>query len=182
MTNYPWQSIDQINDIESLGNYRAYCGQGLMNEAEGIAMLRQRSRDNARTPMQWDAGPEAGFTTGKPWLPVNPNHTYINAAEQLKRPDSVFRYYQKLIALRKELDVIVHGHYALLEPEHPELFVYTRTLGDESLLVVCNFSGREQAYEIPAEYKNAEILIANYPDKTPAGTVRPWEAVVYRRK
>ena len=182
MTNYPWESIDQINDIESLGNYRAYREQGLMTEEEGIAMLRQRSRDNARTPMQWDAGPEAGFTTGKPWLPVNPNHVTINAAEQLKRPDSVFHYYQKLIALRKELDVIVYGHYALLEPEHPALFVYTCTLGGESLLVVCNFSENAQAYEIPEAYADAPVLIANYPDKAPAGTIRPWEAVVFHRR
>ena len=182
MTNYPWTGIEQINDIESLGNYRSLRDRGLMTEEEGVEMLRHRSRDNARTPMQWDAGPEAGFTTGKPWLPVNPNHTFINAAEQLKRPDSVFHYYQKLIALRKELDVMVYGHYALLEPEHPALFVYTRTLENESLLVVCNFSEQEQAYTTPAEYRDAEILIANYADTAPAGTLRPWEAVVYRKK
>jgi len=182
MTNYPWTSIDQINDIESLGNYRAFHEKGLMTEAEGIEMMRHRSRDNARTPMQWDDGPQAGFTTGTPWLPVNPNHTLINAAEQVKRPDSVFHYYQKLIALRKELDVMVYGHYELLEPEHPELFVYTRTLGDESLLVVCNFSEDEQTYLIPAAYRGADILIANYPDAAPAGKLRPWEAVVYHRK
>ena len=182
MTNFPWTRLDQINDIESIGTCRDLIGRGLMTETECVEMLRGRSRDNARTPMQWDAGPEAGFTTGTPWLPVNPNHVTINAAEQLKRSDSVFHYYQKLIALRKELDVIVHGHYALLEPEHPDLFIYTRTLGDESLLVVCNFSEQEQAYNIPAEYSDADILIANYPDKAPAGTVRPWEAVVYHRK
>ena len=182
MTNYPWTSIDEINDIESLGNYRAFHEKGLMTEAEGIEMLRQRSRDNARTPMQWDDGPQAGFTTGTPWLPVNPNHTVINAAEQRRRPDSVFHYYQRLIALRKELDVIVYGHYELLEPAHPDLFIYTRTLGDESLLVICSFSECEQAYEVPAAYRDAEILIANYPDPAPAGKLRPWEAVVYRRK
>jgi len=182
MTNYPWKSIDEINDIESLGNYRTFHEKGLMTEEEGVEMMRHRSRDNARTPMQWDDGPEAGFTTGKPWLPVNPNHTLINAAEQVKRPDSVFHYYQKLIALRKELDVMVYGHYELLEPEHPELFVYTRTLGDESLLVVCNFSEDEQTYLIPAAYRGADILIANYPDAAPAGKLRPWEAVVYHRK
>ena len=182
MTNYPWTSIDQINDIESLGMYRDYLAKGYLTGEEGIAMMRERSRDNARTPMQWDAGPEAGFTTGKPWLPVNPNHTVINAADQLTRPDSVFHYYRKLIALRRELDVIVHGHYELLEPEHPDLFIYTRTLGDESLLVVCNFTEREQAYEIPEVYRGAEILIANYDRPAPAGTLRPWESVVYRRR
>ena len=94
----------------------------------------------------------------------------------------MFRYYQKLIALRKELDVIVFGRYALLEPEHPDLFVYTRTLGDESLLVMCNFSEEAQAYSIPGEYREAETLIANYPDPAPADTLRPWEAVVLRRR
>ena len=182
MTNYPWASLDQINDIESLGNYRDLNARGYMTEEEGLEMMRHRSRDNARTPMQWDAGPEAGFTTGTPWLPVNPNYTSINAAEQLERPNSLFHYYQKLIALRKELDVIVYGHYALLEPEHPALFVYTRTLGNESLLVVCNFSEQELAYDIPAEYKDTEILIANYPEPASAGILRPWEAVVYHRK
>jgi glycosidase len=153
-----------------------------MSEEEGIQMMRQRSRDNARTPMQWDDGPQAGFTTGTPWLPVNPNHTVINAAEQVSREDSIFHYYQKLIALRKEMDVIVYGHYALLEAEHPALFVYTRTLEGESLLVVCNFSEEEQDYAIPEEYRSAEILLANYQDAASAGKVRPWETVVYYRK
>ena len=181
MTNYRWTGIDQINDIESLGNYRDYRARGYMTEEEGIRMMRQRSRDNARTPMQWDATSEAGFTTGKPWLPVNPNYVYINAAEQLRRPDSVFHYYQKLIALRRKMDVIVYGHYELLEPDHPDLFIYTRSYGYESLLVVCNFSEREQGYKIPEKYQNAEILIANYPEPAPYGTLRPWECVVYHR-
>ena len=102
-------------------------------------MMRRRSRDNARTPMQWDTTKNAGFTSGTPWLPVNPNYVTVNAAEQLARADSVFHYYQRLIALRKEMDVIVYGHYELLEPDHPALFIYTRTLGEESLLVICNF-------------------------------------------
>jgi oligo-1,6-glucosidase len=182
MTNYPWKGIDQINDIESLGNYRAFHAKGYMTEEEGIRMMRQRSRDNARTPMQWDATPEAGFTTGTPWLPVNPNYVRINAAEQLGRPDSVFRYYQKLIALRREMDVIVYGHYELLEPEHPDLFIYTRSCGNESLLVVCNFSEQEQAYTLPGEYQDASILIANYPAPAPPGMLRPWETVVYYKK
>ena len=145
-------------------------------------MMRRRSRDNARTPMQWDATKNAGFTTGTPWLPVNPNYVTVNAAEQLARADSVFHYYQRLIALRKEMDVIVWGHYELLEPEHPDLFVYTRTLGEESLLVICNFSEEEQTYKIPAEYRDSEVLIANYDTPSPAGKLRPWETLVlYRR-
>ena len=181
MTNYPWTSIDQINDIESLGNYRDLHARGYMTEEQGVAMMRQRSRDNARTPMQWDDGPNAGFSSGTPWLPVNPNHTVINAAEQVKRPDSVFCFYQKLIRLRRELDVIVHGHFELLEPEDPELFIYTRTQGDEGLLVMCNFSENERDWAVPAEYRNADVLIANYPTPVPAGKLRPWEAVVLRK-
>ena len=180
MTNYPWTGIDQINDIESLGNYRALHERGLMSEEEGVAMMRQRSRDNARTPMQWDAGPNAGFTSGTPWLPVNPNHVTINAEEQVARPDSVFHFYKKLIALRKELDVIVYGRFELLEPDHPDLFVYTRTLGEESLLVVCNFSEKTLDYAIPEKYRNASTLLANYPSPAEPGTLRPWEALVLR--
>ena len=182
MTNYPWSSLSQINDIESLGNYRDLHARGIMSEEEGLEMMRARSRDNARTPMQWDDGPEAGFTTGTPWLPVNPNHTFINAAEQLARPDSVFHYYQKLIGLRREMDVIVYGDYELLEPEHPNLFIYTRSLADESLLVICNFSEQVQPYTVPSAYRDAEILIANYPDSAPSDNLRPWETLVLYRK
>ena len=182
MTNYPWTAISQINDIEALGNYRALHDRGLMSEEEGVAMMRQRSRDNARTPMQWDAGPEAGFTAGTPWLPVNPNHSFINAAEQLAREDSVFHYYQKLIALRKELDVMVYGHFALLLPEDEELFVYTRTLGEDGLLVLCNFSENGRQIDIPPEFEGAEALIGNYPTPAGPGTLRPWEALVLRRR
>ena len=107
----------------------------------------------------------------------------INAAEQLSRPDSVFHYYQKLIALRKEKDVIVYGHYELLEPEHPELFVYKRSWKDETLLVVCNWAEKELAYEIPAEFADSACLIANYPDPRPAtGLLRPWECFVLLRR
>ena len=181
MTNYPWTSIDQINDIESLGNYRDLHARGYMTEEQGVAMMRQRSRDNARTPMQWDDGPNAGFSSGTPWLPVNPNHTVINAAEQVKRPDSVFCFYQKLIRLRRELDVIVHGHFELLEPEDPELFIYTRTLGDEGLLVMCNFSENTRDWAVPADYAGADVLIANYSTPAESGRLRPWEAVVLRK-
>ncbi len=183
MTNYPWTSFDQMNDIESLGNYRDLHAKGYLSEEEGLAMLRKRSRDNARTPMQWDAGPQAGFTTGTPWLPVNPNHVAINAEEQLARQDSVFHYYQKLIRLRKELDVIVYGQYLLLEPDHPDLFVYTRTWENDSMLVVCSFAEREIAYSVPAEYRNGECLIANYDDPDPnRDSLRPWECFVFLKR
>ena len=182
MTNFPWTSFEQMNDIESLGNYRQMHEQGYLTEEEGIEMLRHRSRDNARTPMQWDDSENAGFTTGTPWLPVNPNYKVLNAAEQVKRADSVFHYYKKLIALRKEMDVIVYGHFGLLEPEHEDLFVYTRTLGEEELLVVCNFSGKTVPYDVPERFAGSEVLIANYRDASPAQkAVRPYEATVLYR-
>ena len=183
MTNFPWTSLEQMNDIESLGNYRQLHDCGYYTEEEGIEMLRHRSRDNARTPMQWDDGPNAGFTTGTPWLPVNPNHTRVNAGEQMAREDSVFHYYQKLIALRKTMDVIVYGHYRLLEPEHEDLFVYTRTWEKEELLVICNFSGKTVPYTLPEEFQGSSVLIGNYaavPEKREE--IRPYEAVVYQRK
>jgi oligo-1,6-glucosidase len=181
MTNFPWTSIDQMNDIESLGNFRDLQAKGIMNEAEGLKMLRQRSRDNARTPMQWEDAPHGGFTTGTPWLPVNPNYREINAQEQMQRKDSVFHYYRKLIALRKEMDLIVYGHYELLEADHPDLFIYTRTLGQESMLVVCNFSESEVTWMIPREFESAWLLIGNYPDAPQKDTVRPWETFVLHK-
>jgi len=181
MTNFPWTDLKQMNDIESLGNYRDLYAKGYLTEEEGMEMLRLRSRDNARTPMQWDEGPEAGFTTGTPWLPVNPNHVSINAREQQARPDSVFHYYRRLIALRRELDIIVHGHFDLLEPEHPDLFVYTRTWNGERLLTVCNFSDKTVPWQFPQEYRDAELLISNLTDAPSPVEVRPWEAYVLYR-
>lgn len=124
--------------------------------------------------MQWTAGKNAGFTEGTPWLPVNPNHTTINAEAALADPDSVFHYYQKLLKLRKELPVFAHGDFTLLEPEHPKLFVYRRSYQGKNLLVVCNFSDEETAWEPGAEWENARTLLANYPPH--AGALRPWEA------
>ena len=123
MTNCPWESLDEINDIESLGNVRQHMANGLLTGEEAVEVMRRTSRDNARTPMQWDDSDCAGFTTGKPWLKINPNYQSVNAAEELKRDDSVFHYYQKLISLRKQLDVIVDGTYELLEQDDPDLFV-----------------------------------------------------------
>ncbi|MCQ2501699.1 MAG: alpha-glucosidase, partial [Lachnospiraceae bacterium] len=127
MTNMPyWDSIDDYDDIESKGFFHMNVEKGLMTEKEGLEMLHKKSRDHARTPMQWDDTENAGFSTGKPWLHVNPNYKEINVKEALADPDSVFYYYQKLIRLRKESDLIVYGAYALLEKDHPDLYVYTR--------------------------------------------------------
>ena len=179
MTNYPWKSLDEINDIESLGNVKSLMERGLLTETEAIDVMRRQSRDNARTPMQWDGTENAGFTAGTPWLPVNPNYRTVNANEQLAREDSVFHYYQKLISLRKELDVIVYGAYELLEKDDPDLFIYTRTLGETSLLVVCNFSDHEAAYSVPEKYRDGKILISNTGRKSAGdAAVQPYESYV----
>ena len=181
MTNCPWESLDEINDIESLGNVRQHMANGLLTEEEAVEVMRRTSRDNARTPMQWDDSDCAGFTTGKPWLKINPNYQSVNAAEELKRDDSVFHYYQKLISLRKQLDVIVDGTYELLEQDDPDLFVYTRTLGTEKLLVVCNFAGRQRSFRVPEEFAGGEILISNSGRKSAANPeVEPYESFVVR--
>ena len=171
--------IEAYRDLESLNLYEARKAAGYP-EAEIMASLYARSRDNARTPMQWDASPHGGFTTGTPWLTENPNYREINATAELADPDSIFHYYRRLIALRKTYPVFVHGDFTLLEPDHPSLFVYRRKLARQSLLVICNYGGGETAWSLPAGWDDAQCLISNYPDRLP-GRLRPWEARILLR-
>ena len=171
--------IEAYRDLESLNLYEARKAAGYP-EAEIMASLYARSRDNARTPMQWDASPHGGFTTGTPWLTENPNYREINATAALADPDSVFHYYRRLIALRKTYPVFVHGDFTLLEPDHPSLFVYRRRLARQSLLVICNYGGGETAWSLPVGWDDAQCLISNYPDRLP-GRLRPWEARILLR-
>ena len=148
--------------------------------------LRYKSRYNARTPFQWSDKDNAGFTTGTPWIMVNPNYTEINAKEQIGREDSVFNYYKNLIRLRKENEIIVYGSYDLLLPDDPELYVYTRTLGEEQLLVICNFYGNTREFELPEGWEpdRMELMIGNYEkrDADRVMKIRPYEAVVFRKR
>ena len=171
--------IEAYRDLESLNLYEARKAAGYP-EAEIMASLYARSRDNARTPMQWDASPHGGFTTGTPWLTENPNYREINATAALADPDSIFHYYRRLIALRKTYPVFVHGDFTLLEPDHPCLFVYRRKLARQSLLVICNYGGGETAWSLPAGWDDAQCLISNYPDRL-TGRLRPWEARILLR-
>ena len=171
--------IEAYRDLESLNLYEARKAAGYP-EAEIMASLYARSRDNARTPMQWDASPHGGFTTGTPWLTENPNYREINATAALADPDSIFHYYRRLIALRKTYPVFVHGDFTMLEPDHPSLFVYRRRLERQSLLVICNYGGGETAWSLPAGWDDAQCLISNYPDRLP-GRLRPWEARILLR-
>lgn len=183
MTNYPFESPADFRDIESIHAYEEWCESGEVSHELFWPCIINKSRDNARTPMQWDDSENAGFTTGTPWIKVNPNYKEINAKAELENPDSVFHYYQKLIALRKKTPIMVYGKYELLMEDSEQLYVYTRTLGEEKLLVVCSFTDEEVEFEIPEEFEGAECLIANleneYKDKV---MLRGYEAfVLYKR-
>lgn len=182
MTNYPFASLDDFRDVESINAYREYTENGMIEPEDMFAYISYKGRDNARTPMQWNDSPQAGFTTGTPWINVNPNYTEINAKEQMERESSVFHYYQKLIALRKEYEVIVYGSYQLLLPEDKEVYAYLRTLDNQTLLVVCNFTDHNVTYTCPEEVagKNGEVLISNYGVETLENEteLRPYESVV----
>ena len=176
MTNAPFGELSDFRDIESINAYRELTQTGVMEPGRMLECLRYKSRDNARTPMQWDDTPSAGFTAGNPWIMVNPNYTQINAADQLARPDSVFHFYQKLIRLRHTHEIIVYGSYDLLLPDDPQLYAYTRTLGREKLLCVCNLTGRPASFDLPAKWEGAQVLIAV--DQPPRGrrvTLAPWD-------
>ncbi|OGO32791.1 MAG: glucohydrolase [Chloroflexi bacterium RBG_16_54_18] len=185
MTNVRFNSIEDYRDVESLNLYQELVGEGGMQAEQALNILHAKSRDNARTLMQWDSSTNAGFTTGQPWIKVNPNYTEINASQALSDPDSVYFTYQKLIRLRKEHPVIVHGRYELLMPEHSQVYAFTRTLGDEQWLVVLNFSREEAVFDFPDGniYQKPELIIANYPKEANADLsgnfLRPFEARVY---
>lgn len=186
MTNMPFESIEDFRDIESLNTYEELKEAGHSEESI-MESLRTKSRDNARTPMQWDDSENAGFTTGEPWIDVNPNYTEVNAKEAVADPDSIYHYYRRLIALRKEYDVIVDGNYELILKDHPKIFAYTRTLGDETLLVVCNFYANEPEFVLPEDLKGrqSELLLSNYSvedDETESFQLQPYEARVYLMK
>lgn len=167
-------NIEEYDDLEICNLYkeRTEAGEDPEKIMESIYV---KGRDNARTPMQWNTEKNAGFTTGTPWLPVNPNYETINAAAEVDDPDSVFSYYKKLISLRKEYKVFETGKFRLIEPYSEELFCYTReSEEDGSLLVICNFTGDEQDAPRIERFEGADVLIANYED--PIGKLRPYEA------
>ena len=213
MTNGVFASIADFRDIESLNYYAAaMAGEGsgapatgdpLTDETAGgtavtrtgpgpqpddravLAALRRMGRDNARTPMQWTSGPQAGFTSGEPWIAVNPNHRTVNAEAEYADPDSVYSHYRRLIALRHSHPIVAHGSFTMLLPDHEQVYAFTRQLGAEQWLVLGNFSAAEVAVPLPdaADWAGAELLLGNYPDAPgPAGlSLRAWECRVYRR-
>ena len=186
MNNYPFSDIRDFRDVESINAYHEYTETLHVDSDKMISYLRNKSRDNARTPMQWDETDEAGFTTGVPWMPVNPNYKVINAAAQIGDEDSVYNYYRKLISLRKEHPIIVNGDFELVGEDDADVFVYLRHWKDQILWVACNFTDRMQKIVSPssnhAEYRKWHVICDNY---SPSGDafekdqieLQPYEAV-----
>ena len=183
MTNCPFNTLDNFRDLESINAFHELTEQGKMTEEDMMAAISYKGRDNARTPMQWDDSAYAGFSTANPWIMVNPNYTKINAKDQVNREDSVFKYYQKLIKLRHESELIVYGTYDLILDDDKDIYAYIRTLGDKKLIVYCNFSENTREVELPEEFTNGKVLISNYIDAKVNHkiTLRPYEAIVIQK-
>lgn len=181
MTNVKY-APEEYRDIETVNLYRERSRAGYSHE-DIMASIYAKSRDNARTPMQWDDSDNAGFTTGTPWLKVNPNYKEINAAEQLERENSVFHCYRELIALRKRHGVFEDGSFRMLCREHEQIFSYVREDSGEKLLAVCNFFGEETEYPCPGEWEDMELVLTNYEKgRSREKMLRPYEARLYLKR
>jgi oligo-1,6-glucosidase len=179
MANYPFGALDDFADIESLNHYVQAVSAG-EDPAHVLAALRRMSRDNARTPVQWDASPSAGFTTGAPWLPVNPDHVQWNADRQRTDPASVLAHYRRLITLRHDEPVVALGDFAMLLPEHEDVYAFTRSLEEDVLLVVCNVGRRpHRLAELLPQALHADLVLGNLAVTDP-DVLAPWEARVLR--
>ncbi|MCA1055745.1 alpha-glucosidase [Rossellomorea aquimaris] len=184
MTNVQFDSINDYEDIETLNMYREKVIENGEDHEKVMNSIHVKGRDNARTPIQWDETEHGGFTTGEPWLKVNPNYKEINAKQAMADPHSVFHYYRKLIALRKENPIMVYGSYELIMPDHDKIYAYSRHFEGETMIVMLNFSEGTPVFELPSEYESmADLLIGNY-DTEAEGDIRevklrPYEARVY---
>ena len=179
MTNVAFPDISDYRDIDTLNAWNEMTGELGVSPEHMMACIHRRSRDNARTPMQWSAAPNAGFTTGTPWIGVNPNYVTINAEAQENDPDSVLCFYRRLIALRRELPIITEGDYTLLLADHPQVFAYQRSWQGQRLYVICSFSA--QTFDAPEilPYCGGRLLLCNYAPDGDTQTLRPYEARVY---
>ena len=183
MTNAGFTRLDQYRDVESLNHFQILRDKGLSEESV-YNILKIHSRDNSRTPMQWTAGENGGFTTGTPWIGVNPNTSRINAASQVDDPDSIFAYYKALIRLRKEYDVFAYGDFAPVDQKHPSVLAYRRKYKGQSLLCVNNFYRAGCRWHCPMSLEGYRVLLSNYGDSAPSAdwTLRPYESVLLIRE
>jgi len=186
MTNVAFETIEQYRDVETHNAWKDLVVEKGYDAEKLMKAIHYRGRDNARTPMQWDASENAGFTTGTPWIEVNPNYREVNVEQALRDENSIFHYYKKLIRLRKEHEIIVYGAYELILAEHEEIYAYIRKLGNEQLLVITNFSAETPVFELPKHvtFKEKQLLISNYEvdgnKEIQQITLKPYEARVYK--
>ena len=178
MTNVAWDSISDYDDISSHGQYELARAEGYP-PTEALSFVHFNSRDNARTPMQWDDTTHAGFTTGTPWLPVNENYPAVNAAAEEKDANSVLAYYKKLIRLRTEHPLLLRGKYEELLKDSEQIYAFARTEGNRRTVTAVNFTTEQAA--LPAELLRGTRLIGNYAD-APLYALRPLEAIVYEEE
>jgi oligo-1,6-glucosidase len=183
MVNIRFDNIDDYNDVDTRNKYEQIKNAGGDLKAF-LENKKQTSRENGRTPFQWNASPNGGFTIGKPWLKVNPNFTTINAEAQEKDPNSVLNYYRKLVKIRKTSPVLQYGKYTLLDKENPNVFSYTRELNGKKVLVLLNFTEKESTYNLGFSIAKSKIILGNYPKSKSmkANTLRPYEAVILELK
>lgn len=186
MTNVAFDSIDDYDDVEIHNCWKERVIDGNDDPEKLLDGIRYRARDNARTPMQWDDTENAGFTTGTPWLKVNPNYKEINVKKDLEDGQSIYRYMQSLIRMRKANEIAVYGDFKEYEPDNTQLYIYERNWEDEQMFVVLNFSEEKAMFRLPEEWsgKETELLISNYPEERPLSDLEllPYEAVVYKTK
>lgn len=179
MTNANFTRLEQYRDVESLNHFQILRDKG-MSEESVYNILKVHSRDNSRTPMQWTSAPNGGFTSGEPWISVNPNTASINAADQCSDPDSIFAYYQALIRLRKEYEVFAQGDFTPLDPGHPAVLAYQRRWQGVTLLCVNHFFRKQCLWHCPVSLDGYRVLLSNYSDCQPADnwTLRPYESAL----
>ena len=186
MTNYPFSSLEELRDVQSINQFEEMKSKGEVQDFEEVReYVRFWSRDNARTPMQWNSGENGGFTEGEPWINVNPNKDRINVENEKTKENSVLNFYRKLISLRKEHEVLVYGKYRLILGEDENIFAFLREGSEETSLTVLNFSNEESIFNPGKElnHDTGELLLANYsmdePEEAAPSTLRPYEARLY---
>ena len=188
MTNYPFKTVADFDDIQVKNYWRDMVLPGKVPAETFLAAVRKTGRDNARTPIQWDGSANGGFSTGKPWLAANPNYAQINAKAELADPDSIYHYYQRMIALRHSTPALIYGDYLDLDPQNPQIFAYTRTLGREKYLVVLNFASTPTTYQLPSGIIPGKLILSNHANHNsdttpdiPTHHLQPWEARIYKQ-
>ena len=178
MTNIKFDKIEDYRDIMTINLHRLFEKEG-RDVNQIIESHKITGRDNGRTPFQWNNSENGGFTTGKPWLKVNPDYTKINAAAQETDENSVLNYFRRIVKFRRDNPVLIYGKYTLVDEENPNVYAYTRDLSDRKLLVLLNFTEKESAIKTDLDFQNAKVLLGNYPAPSVDGKLKPYEAVIF---